>query len=119
MKKTVVIGASANPERYSFKVIMRLQQEGHPVVAIGLKPGKIGEVEIVTGLPEVMDVDTVSLYLNAKNQEAYYNYILGLQPKRILFNPGAENPAFEKTAMEKGIEVLEACNLVMLSVGNF
>ena len=118
-KKTVVIGASENPERYSNKAIHRLVSHQHPVVAIGLRKGNVDGVEIITDRPQMDDIDTVTLYVNPKNQEAYYDYILSLKPKRIIFNPGAENPEFEKRAEENGIEVVEACTLVMLSIGNY
>src|ERR1700685_3331898 len=93
-KKTLVLGASANPERYSYLAVRRLRNAGHPVSAIGRKAATVGDVEIVSNKREVTDVDTVSLYLNPVNQKEYYDYILSLHPKRIIFNPGAENPEF-------------------------
>lgn len=119
MKKTVVIGASPNPERYAFRATEKLKQHGHEVVAVGIKPGVIGDTEIVTGRPEIADVDTVTLYVGPQNQPAWYDYIFSLHPKRIVFNPGTENPELEKMAADKGIEPLEACTLVMLSLGNY
>lgn len=118
-KKTVVIGASANPERYSYEAVARLNRKGHPVVAVGLKKGMIGSTPVHDDRPAEKDVDTVSLYVGAKNQPVYYDYILNLNPKRIIFNPGAENPELKSLAADKGIEVLEACTLVMLSIGNY
>lgn len=118
-KKTVVLGATDNPSRYSYLAVSKLRAHNHPVVAIGRKPGKIGDVDITTENPAMEDVDTVTLYLNAKNQEQLYDYILSLHPKRIIFNPGAENEALEKLAKENGIQPLEACTLVMLSTGQY
>ncbi|TND10004.1 MAG: hypothetical protein FD123_686 [Bacteroidetes bacterium] len=118
-KKTIVIGSSENPERYSYIAVMKLHNFGHEVVPVGVKAGKIGPYEILTGKPAVTGVDTVSLYVGPKNQAEWYDYVLGLNPKRIIFNPGTENPEFEKRAQEKGIEALEACTLVMLSVGTY
>ncbi|HEY4799040.1 MAG TPA: CoA-binding protein [Bacteroidia bacterium] len=119
MKRTLVIGASENTERYSNKAVRSLLAHNIPVLALGIKAGKIEGVEIKTGFPNFENIDTVSLYVGPKNQHVYSDYILSLKPKRIIFNPGAENPELEKKAGEKGIETLNACTLVMLSVGNF
>ncbi len=118
-KKTLVIGASANPERYSNMAVQRLRSKGHPVVAIGKKTGKISDVEIQTGQPDWNDIHTVTLYLNALNQQPYYDYILRLKPERLIFNPGAENPGLAKQAADNGIEPINACTLVMLNIGNY
>jgi predicted CoA-binding protein len=118
-KKTVVLGASANSSRYSYMAINRLTAKNHPVVAVGLKEGKVGNVNIVTGRPEEENVDTVTLYLNSNNQKQYYDYILSLKPKRIIFNPGAENDELEELASKNGIQTMEACTLVMLGTGQF
>ena len=119
MKKTVVIGASTNPSRYSFQATTKLNAAKHEVIPIGIKKGDIEGIEIVNGTPEIEDVDTVTLYINPKLQEQYYDYILSLKPKRILFNPGTENPVLMKLAQENGIEVEAACTLVLLSMGNY
>lgn len=119
MKKTVVIGASPNPERYAFRATEKLKQHGHEVVAVGIKPGMIGDTTIVTDRPAIADVDTVTLYVGPQNQPGWYEYIFSLHPKRIVFNPGTENPELERMATAKGIEPLEACTLVMLSLGNY
>lgn len=118
-KKTLVIGASENPSRYGYLAVNMLRDYGHPVVAIGNKSGKVGDVSFSKERPEDKDIDTISLYLNPKNQEEYYDYILGLAPKRIIFNPGTENPDLENRAAEKGIHVEEACTLVMLRTGQY
>lgn len=119
MKKTVVIGASPDPSRYSNMAVKMLQDYGHPVIPVGMRRGEIGGLAIETGLPEIDATDTVTLYLNAERQKSLYDYILGLHPKRIIFNPGTENPEFEQLAEQKGIETLEACTLVLLRTGQF
>ena len=118
-KKTLVLGASANPQRYSNLAINRLTGKGHPVVAIGQRAGVVNNVPIITDKPEMGDIDTVTLYLNPDNQKPYYDYILSLQPKRIIFNPGTENEELEKLAADKGIFTQEACTLVLLSIGQY
>lgn len=118
-KKTVVLGASENPARYSYLAVHRLKNNGNEVIAIGKKKGKIDEVDIITGHPEIKDIDTITLYLNEQNQKAYYDYIFSLNPKRIIFNPGAENEELEQLARGKGIKTMEACTLVLLSTGQF
>lgn len=118
-KKTLVLGASANPSRYSNIAINRLSAYKHPVIAVGLREGKVGNVNIVTGRPEEQNIDTITLYLNLKNQRQYYDYILSLHPKRIIFNPGAENDELEELANQNGIKTMEACTLVMLGTGQY
>ena len=119
MKKTLVLGASDNPSRYSFLAVNRLRQQGHPVIAIGKKEIKVADFNVVTGLPSLKDIDTVTLYLNPENQKAYYDYIISLTPKRIIFNPGAENAELAEIAAAKGIQTMEACTLVLLSTNQF
>lgn len=118
-KKTLVLGASPNPSRYSYLAVQRLAAHQHPVVAIGKRPGKIGNNNIETGEQPIENVDTVTLYLNENNQKSYYDYIFSLHPKRIIFNPGAENDELAKLAKEKGIQPMEACTLVLLSTGQY
>ena len=118
-KKTVVLGASDNPARYSYLALKKLQANHHPIVAIGKKNGKVGEVNIQTDHLPVEGVDTVTLYLNPKNQREYYDYILELKPNRIIFNPGTENEDLIKRAKENGIEPVVGCTLVMLSTGMY
>jgi uncharacterized protein len=118
--KTLVLGASENPSRYSNLAIKRLRGKGHEVLAIGRKPGAVEGVEIQTQPVKTDDVDTVTLYLNPDHQKPYYDYILSLKPRRIIFNPGAENEELEKLAAQKGVEdILEACTLVMLNTGQY
>lgn len=116
---TIVLGASANPERYSYLAINRLVQHGHKVLPIGLRAGAVAGVKIITNQPAVENVDTVTLYLNPQRQKQYYDYLLALKPRRIIFNPGTENEELEKMAADNGIEPVEACTLVMLSTGQY
>ncbi len=118
-KKTLVLGASANPERYSNMAINRLVNYEHPVVAVGNRKGTVAGIEIYTDTPEIDSVDTVTLYLNPTNQKPYYDYILGLKPKRIIFNPGTENAELMRLAEAKGIDCVYACTLVMLGSGQY
>lgn len=119
IKKTVVLGASDNPERYSNMAIKRLTANNHPVIAVGRKETKVGDIIIHKSYTIEEDVDTVTLYLNPKNQEEYYDYILGLHPKRIIFNPGTENETLQKKAKENNIETVFGCTLVMLGTGQY
>lgn len=119
MKKTLVLGASPNSERYSYAAVKQLVRYGHEVVAIGNREGEIDGIAIAKDTPQLDNIHTVSLYLSAANQPAYYDYILGINPRRIIFNPGTENPELSRLARERGIETLPACTLVMLSIGNY
>jgi predicted CoA-binding protein len=118
-KKTLVIGASNNPSRYSFIAINKLVNNDYPVVAVGLKEGIVNGVEILTNKPQFETIDTITLYLNSRNQEQYYDYILSLNPKRVIFNPGTENPEFYQILQKNNIEVEVACTLVLLGTNQF
>lgn len=118
-KKTVVLGASSNPARYSYLAVQRLRAHQHPVVAIGRRVGHVADVDIIKDQVQENDVDTVTLYLNPKNQIEYYDYILNLHPKRIIFNPGTENDELIKKAKENNIKPVIACTLVMLSTEQY
>ncbi len=118
-KKTLVLGASDNPSRYSFLAINRLRQHGHPVVAIGRKAAVVAGVSIDTEKKPFENIDTVTLYLNPLHQQEYYDYILSLKPRRIIFNPGAENDELAELAAGHSIETTEACTLVMLSTNQY
>ena len=118
-KKTLVLGASENPSRYSHLALQRLQSLDHPVVAIGKHKGMVGNTVIETEKKEWKDIDTVTLYLNPINQKEYYNYILSLKPRRIIFNPGAENEELAELATSEGIKPVEACTLVMLATNQY
>jgi uncharacterized protein len=119
MKKTLVLGASENPQRYSNLAIHKLRQHDHEVVAIGNRKGAVEDVAIGTEQIPVPDVNTVTLYLNPANQKPYYDYIIGLKPERIIFNPGTENSELELLARHNGIATMEACTLVLLSTGQY
>ncbi len=119
MKKTVVIGASPDEGRYSNMAVRLLKEHGHKVIPIGTRHGEIAGLAIENGQPEIIGTHTVTLYINANRQPELYTYILGLNPQRIIFNPGTENSEFEKLASEHGIETMEACTLVMLRTGQF
>ncbi len=119
MKKTLVIGGSPKPDRFSNKAILKLLSYGHPVVSIGLRDAKVASVVILTGKPQIDGIHTVTMYIGPQRQVEYYDYILSLKPARIIFNPGTENPDFALLAKENGIEVVENCTLVMLDYGLF
>jgi predicted CoA-binding protein len=119
MKKTLVLGGSIKPERYANKAINKLRNYGYPVVSIGIRSGTVADVEIETGFPDYKDIHTVTLYIGSKNQSPFYDYLIGLNPKRIIFNPGTESPELEALARNKGIETIEHCTLIMLSEGSF
>lgn len=118
-KNTLVIGASLKPERYSNRAIKKLRNYNHNVSAFGLKTGTIEDVTIDTELMPYKAIDTVSLYLNPKRQAPYYDYIIGLNPKRVIFNPGTENSEFYNLLKQNNIEFEEACTLVLLSTNQY
>ena len=116
---TLVLGASPNPERYSFLATNLLHEKGYTVYPFGIKNGQIGNMSIVNEWPMPGTIDTVTLYVGPDNQPAWFDYIFSLNPKRIIFNPGTENTEFEALAISKGIEVLDACTLVLLSINQY
>lgn len=118
-KKTVVVGASPDANRYSYRAVTALRRQGYDVTAVGLKPGTIGDIPIHTDLIPVDQVDTVTLYVHPRNQQHWMDYILTLNPRRVVFNPGTENPEFFKKLRAEGIDAEESCTLVMLSVGTY
>jgi hypothetical protein len=118
-KKTLVLGASSNPERYAYQAALRLKNKGHEVVLFGIQKGEINGIKIQNTPPQLNDVDTVTLYLRPELQKTYYDYIFSLKPKRIIFNPGTENFELIKLAKDKYIETVIGCTLVMLSVGTY
>ncbi|MAO48063.1 MAG: CoA-binding protein [Aequorivita sp.] len=119
MKKTLVLGASLNPGRYSNIAIHRLVKYGHPVEAVGLKTGEVAGVTIATEKEHFEDIDTVTLYLNPKRQVEYYDYIVSLKPKRVVFNPGTENPEFYEILKKNNIAFEVACTLVLLGTNQY
>jgi uncharacterized protein len=118
-KKTLVLGASDNPSRYSYLAVQRLRMHGHPVVAVGRKNTFVGDVVVEKEKKAFDNIDTVTLYLNPAHQREYYDYILSLKPKRIIFNPGAENEELETLAHQQQIKTMDACTLVMLSTNQY
>ncbi|WP_026451705.1 CoA-binding protein [Aequorivita capsosiphonis] len=119
MKKTLVLGASLNPSRYSNLAINRLVNHDHPVEAVGLKKGEVAGVSISTEKEDFDNINTVTLYLNPKRQVEYYDYIVSLKPKRVIFNPGTENPDFYKILKENNIDSEVACTLVLLGTNQY
>lgn len=119
MKRTLVVGASEKQERYSNKAIRMLTERDIPVVAHGNRAGNVEGIPILTDFSTITDIHTVTLYLSAKNQEAFYEPIIALAPKRVIFNPGTANPVFENLLVEQGIAVEHACTLVLLSTGMY
>lgn len=118
-KKTLVIGASENPVRYSNMAIQSLKKHGNEVVALAKRAGKVIDIPIQTEFPEMDDIDTVTLYVGAKRQPEYYDQLLALKPNRVIFNPGTENEELSELLEQNGIEAIEACTLVMLNTGQY
>lgn len=117
--KTLVIGASENPERYANKAIRALLAHNHEVVAIGLRAGEVAGVSFDAEKKAFQDIDTVTLYIGPKNQPEYYDYILNLNPRRVIFNPGTENSEFTDKLLAAGIYPEIACTLVLLATNQF
>lgn len=118
-KKTLVIGASENPERYSNRAIQSLRKHGHSVVALAKREGNVIDVPIQTNFPPQKGIHTVTMYVGPQRQPEYYQQILELKPQRVIFNPGTENPELAEKLEKDGIEALEACTLVMLSTNQY
>ena len=118
-KKTLVLGASLKPNRYSNYAIQRLVANEYEVVALGMKKGMVSGIEIDAELLPYKNIDTVTLYLNPKRQKDYYNYIVSLNPERVIFNPGTENPEFYQILKENDIDFEAACTLVLLSTNQY
>ncbi len=121
MKKTLVVGATANSSRYAFLAARMLNEYGHEFVPIGIKKETVLGKEILNlrEKPPIDGIDTITLYIGPQNQPEWYDYLLSLKPKRIIFNPGTENDEFEKMAEAKNVEVVEGCTLVMLRSNQF
>jgi len=119
MKRTLVLGASLNSNRYSYFVISRLISFDYEVLAIGSKKGVINGVQVETEKVQFPDIHTVTLYLNPRRQEDYYNYIISLRPERVIFNPGTENPELYKLLKQHDIYFEAACTLVLLSTNQY
>lgn len=118
-KKTLVLGATTKPDRYAFKAINMLVEKGNSVLAIGQNAGEVAGVKIQTKAIPLKNIDTVTLYLNPTRQRDYYNYIVEAKPKRVIFNPGTENPEFYQLLQLNGIKVEVACTLVLLTTNQY
>ncbi|MEM0932645.1 MAG: CoA-binding protein [Bacteroidota bacterium] len=119
MVKTLVFGASLNPDRYSNMAIHRLVRNRIETEAFGLRSGLVSDVQIKDKLDDFQNIDTVTLYLNPQNQKKYYQSILDLRPRRVIFNPGTENLEFQEILEKAAIEVEVACTLVLLTTGQY
>ncbi len=119
MKKTLVLGASLKTDRYSNYAMHSLVDHDHEVVGVGLREGLVAGVPILTGKPPINNVDTVTLYLNASRQKEYYEYVLSLYPKRVIFNPGTKNNDFENLLEKHHIAFENSCTLVLLNTGQY
>ena len=118
-KKTLVLGASSKPEKYAYLAITKLVEKGHSVLAIGQNAGEVAGVKIQTKAIPLKNIDTVTLYLNPTRQRDYYNYIVEAKPKRVIFNPGTENPEFYQLLELNNIKVEVACTLVLLTTNQY
>jgi predicted CoA-binding protein len=118
VKPTLVLGATPNPDRYAYKATVMLRDYGHEVVLYGIKKGDIAGISIHNTAPKT-EVDTVTLYVGPQNQPPYYDYILSLKPRRVIFNPGTENTEFENLLKQHNIEPVIACTLVMLTTNQY
>ncbi|CAM4030850.1 CoA-binding protein [Flavobacterium weaverense] len=118
-KKTLVLGATTKPERYAFKAITMLVDKGHSVLALGQNAGEVAGIKIQTKAVPIKNIDTVTLYLNPARQRDYYNYIVEVKPKRVIFNPGTENPEFYQLLKLNDIKVEIACTLVLLTTNQY
>lgn len=118
-KKTVIIGATNNPSRYAYLAAERLTRAGHEIVPVGIKKGEVlGEtIHNIREEPQISDVDTITMYIGPQHQPEYYDYLIGLNPKRVIFNPGTENMELVRKLNEKGIASENSCTLVMLGSG--
>jgi uncharacterized protein len=118
-KKTLVLGASPNPVRFSYKAVKSLLRHDEDVVAVGFREGLIEEQPILTGMPPIENVHTVSIYIGSSRQTEYYDYIISLKPERVIFNPGTVNPEFMGRLKREGIEPVAECMLVLLNEGEY
>lgn len=117
--KTLVIGASENPTRYSNRALKALSQKGHDIIAVGKQKGQVESIEINTDVSSTTDIDTVTLYINPQLQKHYENFLIDLNPRRVIFNPGTENTELQNRLEDHGIETLSACTLVLLATNQY
>lgn len=121
MQKTVIVGSTPKQYKYAYTAAERLKSAGHPFIPVGIQEGEVlGEpILLIHDQPKIEHVHTITLYIQGKRQKDWYAYLLSLAPKRIIFNPGAENQEFKELAEKEGVKCEEACTLVMLSIGNY
>ncbi len=119
MKTTLILGATTNPDRYAYLAAERLTRHGHEIIPVGIKQGSVQGRPILNGKPDVPEVDTVTLYVGPRHQPEYYDWLLRVAPRRIIFNPGTENVELMRLAREHDIEVVAGCTLVMLAAGSY
>jgi predicted CoA-binding protein len=119
MKKTLILGATTNRERYAYKAAHKLTNAGHPIIPVGIKKGIVFGKQIVNDWQEFEGIDTVTLYIGPERQNDYYQKIISIKPKRVLFNPGTENPYFQSMLTKSGIYFEEACTLILLSLDKY
>ena len=120
-KKTVIVGSTPRPYRYAHQAAVMFDEREIPFVPLGIQEGEVlgRKIENIKDKPQIEEVDTLTMYIGAARQKEWYDYLLSLEPRRIIFNPGSENFEFKQKAEKQGVECLEACTLVMLSIGNF
>ena len=118
-KTTLILGATPNPNRYAYIAAERLVRHGHAIVPVGIKEGAVQGSTILHGKPDVGEIDTVTLYVGPQHQPEYYDWLIRVAPRRIIFNPGTENPELSRLARENGIETVTGCTLVMLAGGSY
>jgi len=121
IKKTLIVGASPNPARYAYLAVDLLLEYGHPVIPIGIRSGNIAGNKIMDlrQRPNLKEIHTITLYINPRNQVQWYDYLIALQPERIIFNPGTENYQFASKVRSANVQAIEACTLVMLRSGTY
>lgn len=124
MKKTIILGASNKPERYSYLALNKLKQHQHPVILIHPSLEEIDGHKVLPTLKDVDltkegGIDTITLYVSPKLLQPLIQEIIKVKPKRVIFNPGTELPETYKELEKNGIEVLEACTLVLLNTDQF
>jgi predicted CoA-binding protein len=117
--RTLILGASNNPARYSYMAAHRLVNAGHEIIPVGVKKGELAGSEIRSTVDGITEIHTATLYLSQRNQAPYEDFLLQLKPERVIFNPGTENPELMEKLIREGIDAFEACNLVMLGNGQF
>ncbi|MCT4580323.1 MAG: CoA-binding protein [Flavobacteriales bacterium] len=119
MSTTLIIGASNNPSRYSYKAAHALTNKGFSIIPFGVKRGEVAGVKIENDWDTNWAVDTITLYINPQLQNEYQQAILDLKPRRVIFNPGTENSNFYPLLEKHGIAYEEACTLVLLSIDQY